>query len=282
MTAQETTMTAPAFEPYDELDQDAHDYLTKHVADQPAWQLVQRLNADRLTRADNQNALRTSLAVAQQEKLTGYERGHADGQANGLPLWLGSVFDAARALARGDEQYRAVTTDRGTRVFLLTEAELDRQTGVVDAKVHEADCCGAPVGSAAWLRDLADRLQKHLGDRLILPDEVAEQTMTTPAVIRLEADEAECDERAEREAAAADTRDRERVEKIVVRQLVESTNAAAERLAEMVGAHATSAFSANEFDARAFWDGLPAETREKALAPALELYRAGRDDQEAR
>lgn len=127
------------------------------------------------------------------------------------------------------------------------------------------------TGSAAWLRDLADRLQQY-GEFIGMAD--PEVFTTTPRAIRSYADKTE-------RQAARDARDRERVETIVVRQLVESTNAAAERLAEMVGSHASSAFGANEFDARAFWDGLPAEDREKALAPALELYRAGRDDQEA-
>ncbi|BDD81455.1 hypothetical protein TPB0596_12180 [Tsukamurella pulmonis] len=161
------------------------------------------------------------------------------------PKWETYVLDAARAVAAG-ERPRSIDTagpDPSTpprRVVIMREDE---------------------VGSSAWLRDLADRLQQHIADRCALPDEVAASTSTfSPDLIRRHADDVERDER----QAVADTRDRERVETILRGQ----SGSEWTRDGAYVG------------PARLNFGSLPANAREEILTNALELYRAGRDDQE--
>lgn len=169
--AQENPMTAPAFEPYDELDQDAHDYLTKHieaVVDQTAWQLVQRLNADRLDARRLANAVR-GVANAEHPYTT---------EIMGVKI--------ARCDSRGRTNEERAEYQRGLR-----EGRLDNT--VVRAEV---------VGSSEWLRDLADRLQQYLADRVgdLNPEHAAE----TPHSIRERADEVERDEQARAASAEVD------------------------------------------------------------------------------
>lgn len=171
---------------------------------------------------------------------------YMDDDTHLLKVWEKAVLNAARKLAAGTAHSRAVTTEQGNRLFLLTEAELDRQT-VVDAEV---------VGSSEWLRDLADRLQQYLADRVgnLNPEHAAE----TPHSIRKRADEVERDE----QRTARDTLDRERVEPILAARWAKDRDR--QFLPSLVPT----------------WDDLTDEERAHCIDYGLELYRAGRDDQE--
>lgn len=122
------------------------------------------------------------------------------------------------------------------------------------------------------------------GDKVIAtraPGTWQRATITEDDMVRAlhaAADKVERDERQH----AADTRDRERVETIVLRQWETAAratvDAALASLGAMVGVPHEPG-SAPEFDVAGFWATLTEEQQAEALAPALELYRAGRDDQ---
>lgn len=135
------------------------------------------------------------------------------------------------------------------------------------------------VGTPAWLRDLADRLQQYLTTRFEIPADTAGVSVGSPDSIREHANDIERREH----RAAADTRERERVEKIVLRQWETAAratvDAALASLGEVLGVDLDN--PAPEYDVAGFWATLTDEQKADALAPALELYRAGRDDQEA-
>lgn len=192
--AQETTMTAPAFEPYDELDQDAHDYLTG-APSPTARSLVAILNDDRL-------------------------RAHRE------------LTDAQLALA----DHPAVKRDPNGG-FVLT----DGKKLVVEP----------PADSAAWLRDLADRLQQY-GELIDMAD--PEEFTTTPRAIRSYADKTE-------RQTARDTRDRERVTAMLREQATYAYNSLTDTVTR------GTPFSE-----------LATEIQNAAIDDALKVYRAGRDD----
>lgn len=152
--AKETTMPAPAFEPYDELDQDAHNYLTGCAPAPTARSLLAMLNDDRL------DARRVANLV----------RDVRDAEAPGHTVQIDGV-KIAKCDTRGLTDEERASYERGLR-----EGRLDNS--VVRAEV---------VGSAEWLRDLADRLQQHNADRggVLDPEHGAE----TPYLLREHADQ---------------------------------------------------------------------------------------------
>lgn len=150
------------------------------------------------------------------------------------PKWETYVVDAARAVAAGGLP-RSIDTagpDPSTpprRVVIMREDE---------------------VGSVAWLRDLADRLQQY-GELIDMAD--PEEFTTTPRAIRSNADKTE-------RQTARDTRDRERVEPILAARWAKDRDR--QFLPSLVPT----------------WADLTDEERAHCIDYGLELYRAGRDD----
>ncbi|TWS23179.1 hypothetical protein FK268_12730 [Tsukamurella sputi] len=160
------------------------------------------------------------------------------------PKWETYVVDAARAVAAGAPA-RSVDTagpDPSTpprRVVIMREDE---------------------VGSAAWLRDLADRLHLYLITRFEIPADTARVSVGSPDSIRDHANEIERREH----RAARDTRDRDRVTAMLREQVT----------------YAYSSTTDTVTPGTPFTD-LPPKLQDAMVDDALELYRAGRDDQEA-
>lgn len=135
---------------------------------------------------------------------------YMDDDTHLLKVWEQNLLDAARRLAAGEPGVGLIetggTAPGGGHLRLIVDSEHGEYERLEAGwKRREAKLTAEPeTGSSAWLRDLADRLQQHLGDRLNLPDDVAAETMTTPAVIRLHADEVERDEQARAASAEVD------------------------------------------------------------------------------
>lgn len=204
---------------------------------------------------------------------------YMDDDTHLLKVWEKAVLDAARALAAGEPGCHLIetggTAPRGGHLRLIVDTEHGEYERLEAGWQRREDARPAEPepGSAAWLRDLADRLQQHnanRGSETAVPEHSAE----TPYLIREYADEVERDER----KAAADTRDRERVEKIVIRHLEERAVAALNTVTDAIG---VDRVLDAHFDTYTAWATLTDEQKAEALAPALELYRAGRDDVEA-
>lgn len=190
------------------------------------------------------------------------ERAKPDNQqVEPLPLTFSSRWQEWKdeVLALRNDYIKEITMTTPAQGASGNRTDRDRaeyQRGLRDGRLDNTVVRAEVVGSSEWLRDLADRLQQYLEDRVgnLNPEHSAE----TPYLIREYADEVECDER----QTAADTRDRERVEKMV-----------------------RAAWNADR-DAQPYpsllptWDDLTDTQRDRCIDYGLELYRAGRDDQE--
>lgn len=307
--AKETTVTTPAFEPYDELDQEAHNYLTGAPAP-TARSLVAILNDDRLRAHRERTDAEIAFAEAKAERKVrspGWYRridcafatehfgfpapGEAapdgwkwkatdgsqwrldrdgeswdlteymDDDTHLLKAWEKNLLDGARALAAGEPGCHLIetggTAPRGGHLRLIVDTEHGEYERLEAEWQRREDAQPAEpeVGSVAWLRDLADRLQQYQADRYGPGHHAC--LSSTPDAIREYADQVEYDER----QAAADTRDLERV-------------------IALLNTHATYAYNHLDNTVRPGtpFAELPDAIREAAIADALELYRAGRED----
>lgn len=251
--AQETTMTTPAFEPYDELDQEAHNYLTGAPAP-TARSLVAILNDDRLRAHRERTDAQLAFAAAKAERKVRTE--YMDDDTHLLKVWEKAVLDGARALAAGEPGCHLIetggTADGGGHQRIIVDTETgERERLEAEWQRREAKLAAEPeTGSAAWLRDLADRLQQY-GELIGMVD--PEDFTTKPRAIRAYADKTE-------RQAAADTRDRECVEPILAARWAKDRDR--QFLPSLVPT----------------WADLTDEERAHCIDYGLELYRAGRED----
>lgn len=182
---------------------------------------------------------------------------YMDDDTHLLKAWEKAVLNGARALAAGEPGCHLIetggTAPRGGHLRII----VDTETGEYDRmeaewKRREAKLTAEPeAGSAAWLRDLADRIdtaREHV--------DAPNAARYLQSVVRRTADEVERDER----QAAADTRDRERVEPILAARWAKDRDR--QFLPSLVPT----------------WDDLTDEERAHCIDYGLELYRAGRDD----
>lgn len=166
------------------------------------------------------------------------------------------LSDAVRDVRDAKPPFTFTTQIDGVKIArcdstgLTYDERAQYQRGLREGRLDNTVVRAEVVGSSEWLRDLADRLQQY-GELIDMAD--PEVFTTTPRAIRSYADKTE-------RQAAADTRDRERVEPILAARWAKDRDR--QFLPSLVPT----------------WDDLTDEERAHCIDYGLELYRAGRDD----
>lgn len=118
------------------------------------------------------------------------------------------LADTVREVRDADPEHPFTTQIGGVKIAKcdshgITEGErAEYQRGLREGRLDNTVLRAEVVGSSEWLRDLADRLQQYLADRVgnLNPEHAAE----TPHSIRKRADEVERDEQARAASAEVD------------------------------------------------------------------------------